>query len=207
MANYPSRWIETAIEEISRLPGIGKKSALRIVLHLLKKDKSQSASLSKAISELRENIKYCSSCGNISDNEKCNICISHMRNRSLMCVVEDTRDVMAIENTGQYTGLYHVLGGVISPLEGIGPEELGIEKFLKRIDTMKGEVKEIIFALSPTMEGDTTTFYISKKLGDTDLNVSSIARGIPIGGELEYADEITLGRSILSRVRYDNSTE
>ena len=202
MSQYPSRWIEAAVEEISRLPGIGKKSALRIVLHLLKKDPAQSEALSKAIREMRENIRYCDTCGNISDEEQCSVCRSPRRDRSIICVVEDTRDVMAIENTGQYTGLYHVLGGVISPLEGVGPEELNISKLMARVEADK-DVQELIFALSPTMEGDTTAFYISKKVRPLKLKVSSIARGIPIGGELEYADEVTLGRSILSRVRYD----
>ena len=171
---------------------------------MLKKDKASAQALANSISELRENIKYCKECGNISDDETCQICISPRRERSLVCVVEDTRDVMAIENTGQYNGLYHVLGGVISPLEGVGPEDLTISKLIERVG--QNEVSEIIFALSPTMEGDTTAFYISKKVKELDVKVSSIARGIPIGGELEYADEITLGRSISSRVRYDGDS-
>ena len=196
--------MEAAVDEISKLPGIGRKSALRIVLHLLKKDKIHSEALAKSIQDLRENIKYCTICGNISDEETCHICVSPRRDRSTICVVEDTRDVMAIENTGQFNGLYHVLGGVISPLDGIGPEELNIDKLLARISDDKEGVKELIFAFSPTMEGDTTSFYISKKAKNYNIKVSSIARGVPIGGELEYADEITLGRSILSRVSYDS---
>lgn len=200
---YPSRLIENAVEEISRLPGIGKKTALRLVLHLLKEPESSTYALSEALNELRSKIKYCIECHNISDEEVCNICSSHRRDRSIICIVEDTRDVLAIENTSQYTGLYHILGGVISPIEGIGPSELNIEQLLKRITANKEEVKEIIFALSPTMEGDTTAFYLTKKLKEFDIRISTIARGIPIGGELEYTDEITLGRSILSRTIYN----
>ncbi len=203
MSQYPSKWMEAAVEEISKLPGIGKKSALRIVLHLLKKDKNQSLALSDSIRKLRENIRYCEQCGNISDDTTCQICRSPRRESKIICVVEDTRDVMAIENTGQYNGLYHVLGGVISPLDGIGPEELNIEKLIKRVEDNQELVTELIFALSPTMEGDTTAFYISKKVKELGVKISSIARGVPIGGELEYADEITLGRSIMSRVRYE----
>ncbi|WP_040495753.1 recombination mediator RecR [Fulvivirga imtechensis] len=200
---YPSRLIENAVEEISRLPGIGKKTALRLVLHLLKEPENSTYALSEALNELRSKIKYCIECHNISDDEICNICSSHRRDRSTICIVEDTRDVLAIENTSQYTGLYHILGGVISPIEGVGPSELNVEQLLKRIDTNKEEVKEIIFALSPTMEGDTTAFYLTKKLKEFDIKISTIARGIPIGGELEYTDEITLGRSILSRTTYN----
>lgn len=199
---YPSRLIENAVEEISRLPGIGKKTALRLVLHLLKEPESSTAALSGALTELRTKIKYCKTCHNISDDEICSICSSHRRDRSLICVVEDTRDVLAIENTSQYTGLYHILGGVISPIEGVGPSDLNIEQLLQRVRQNSGEVAEIIFALSPTMEGDTTAFYLTKKLKEFDLKISTIARGIPIGGELEYADEITLGRSIISRTAY-----
>lgn len=204
MMQYPSKWMEAAVEEISKLPGIGRKSALRIVLHLLKKDKNQSLALAQSIKDLRENIKYCSDCGNISDDTTCQICRSPRRDHSIICVVEDTRDVMAIENTGQFNGLYHVLGGVISPIDGIGPEELNIQKLLDRIREKSEDTKELIFAFSPTMEGDTTAFYIAKKTKEFGLRISSIARGVPIGGELEYADEITLGRSIMSRVRYDS---
>ncbi|MEQ8360723.1 MAG: recombination mediator RecR [Cytophagales bacterium] len=197
---YPSRLIEKAVEEFSRLPGIGSKTALRLVLHLLKKDKSQSQALSESIQELRENIRYCEKCCNISDKNICEICANPGRDTEILCVVQDVRDVMAIENTGQYRGLYHVLGGIISPIEGISPNDLNIDSLLNRV---KGDaIKEIIFALSSTMEADTTAFYISKKLKDDDIKMSSIARGIPIGGELEYADEITLARSISQRMTY-----
>ncbi|MTI39701.1 recombination mediator RecR [Fulvivirga lutimaris] len=199
---YPSKLIERAVEEISKLPGIGKKTALRLALHLLKESENNTLSLSEALVDLRTKTKYCKLCLNISDAEVCNVCSSHRRDRSIICVVEDTRDVLAIENTSQYTGLYHVLGGVISPIEGIGPGELNIEQLLKRVENTEDPVKEIIFALSPTMEGDTTAFYLTKKLKSFDVNISTIARGIPIGGELEYADEITLGRSIVSRTSY-----
>ncbi len=197
---YPSRLIEKAVEEFSRLPGIGNKTALRLVLHLLKKDKSQSQALSESIQELRENIRYCERCCNISDKNICEICANPARDTEILCVVQDVRDVMAIENTGQYRGLYHVLGGIISPIEGISPGELNIDSLISRVK--EDEIKEIIFALSSTMEADTTAFYISKKLKDIDVKISSIARGIPIGGELEYADEITLARSISQRMTY-----
>jgi len=199
---YPSKLIENAVNEIAKLPGIGKKTALRLALHLLKEDKIFTRSLTEALDELRNNIKYCQTCQNISDSDTCNICTSHRRDKSLVCVVEDTRDVIAIENTSQYTGLYHVLGGVISPIDGIGPSELTIDLLINRVKEDDSEIKEIIFALSPTMEGDTTAFYLTKRLKEFDLKVTTIARGIPIGGELEYADEITLGRSILSRSPY-----
>lgn len=199
---YSSRLIENAVEEVSKLPGIGKKTALRLVLYLLKEPEQSTVALADALTELRSKIKYCSICHNISDEDICNICKSQKRDRSLICIVEDTRDVLAIENTSQYTGLYHVLGGVISPIEGTGPAELTIEQLLQRLTDQKDEVKEIIFALSPTMEGDTTAFYLTKKLKPFNLNISTIARGIPIGGELEYTDEVTLGRSIITRTRY-----
>jgi len=197
---YPSKWIEEAVNQIAHLPGIGKKTALRLVLHLLKKDKVFTEALVNSLTNLKEKTQYCEECGNISDANRCAVCISHRRDHSVICVVEDTRDVLAIENTGQYNGVYHVIGGVISPMNGIGPEDLSIDKLLNRVKT-HDEVKEIILALSPTMEGDTTAFYISRKL-DSNLKISTIARGIPVGGELEYADEITLGRSILSRTSY-----
>ena len=203
--NYPSRLIEDAVSEISRLPGIGKKTALRLALHLLKRDEEQTRALSEAIVNMRTKTSYCEKCHNIADDRLCNICSSNRRDQSIICVVVDTRDVLAIESTNQYKGLYHVLGGIISPLEGIGPSDLQIDSLLKRIETPEtdGEVKEIILALSPTMEGDTTAFYLQKKLKSTAVKISTIARGIPIGGDLEYADEITLGRSIVSRVAYD----
>jgi recombination protein RecR len=197
---YPSRLIEKAVEEFSRLPGVGSKTALRFVLHLLKQDKSRSEDLSSAITELRDKIVYCKKCCNISDSDICDICANAGREQEVLCVVQDVRDVMAIENTGQYKGLYHVLGGVISPIEGISPEDLNIDALLKRV--REDGIKEIIFALSSTMEADTTAFYISRKLGEFNVRLSSIARGIPIGGELEYADEITLARSISQRMTY-----
>ena len=197
---YPSKLIESAVEAISKLPGIGKKTALRLALHILKEDRSYAQGLSEALTQLRENIKYCKICHSISDNDTCNICASINRDQSLVCVVDDTNDILAIENTGQYSGVYHVLGGVISPVDGIGPSDLNISSLLKRIES--GSVKEIILALSPTMEGDTTAFYLSKKIASFNIKLSTIARGIPIGGELEYADEITLGRSIQTRIAY-----
>ncbi len=199
--NYPSKLIENAVNEISKLPGIGKKTALRLVLHLLKREEETSAALADAIIQMRTQIQYCRQCHNISDAEMCAICANPARDRSLMCVVEDTRDVLAIENTAQYRGLYHVLGGIISPMEGVGPNDLHIDSLVRRLPG--SEVKEIIMALSPTMEGDTTAFYLTKKMKPFNLKISTIARGIPIGGELEYADEITLGRSIATRVLYD----
>ena len=199
--NYPSKLIENAVNEISKLPGIGKKTALRLVLHLLKREEEVSAALADAITQMRTQIQYCRQCHNISDAEVCAICANPIRDRSLICVVEDTRDVLAIENTAQYRGLYHVLGGIISPMEGVGPNDLHIDSLVRRLPG--SEVQEIIMALSPTMEGDTTAFYLTKKMKPFHLKISTIARGIPIGGELEYADEITLGRSITTRVLYD----
>ncbi len=200
--NYPSKLIEDAVNEIAKLPGIGKKSALRLALHLLKADTSQTHNLANALVSLRENTTYCTKCHNIADSTLCQICSSHHRNQSIICVVQDTRDVLAIENTSQYTGLYHVLGGIISPLMGIGPGELNIESLISRIQ-QNDEIKEIILALSPTMEGDTTAFYLQKRLKILNLKITTIARGIPIGGDLEYTDEITLGRSIATRIAYE----
>ncbi len=199
--NYPSRLIEEAVAEISRLPGIGKKSALRLALHLLKADPLQTRNLSEALINLREKTTYCLECHNISDQEICSICSSHRRDKSLLAVVQDTRDVLAIENTAQYNGLYHVLGGIISPMAGIGPNDLNIDSLVNRISA-NVEIREIILALSPTMEGDTTAFYLQKRLKEFPLKISTIARGIPIGGDLEYTDEITLGKSILSRIAF-----
>ena len=198
--NFPSKLIEDAVTEISRLPGIGKKTALRLALHLLKQNEAVTQALALSLTQMREEIRYCKYCHNISDQEECSICVSHRRDRTLICVVEDIRDVLAIENTNQYQGLYHVLGGVISPIQGIGPEELKIETLLTRVTT--GEVSEVILALSATMEGDTTSFYLSKRLRESGVKVSTIARGIPVGGELEFTDEVTLGRSILTRINY-----
>lgn len=199
--NYPSKLIEDAVNEIAKLPGIGKKSALRLALHLLKSEKTQTHNLSNSLINLVEKTTYCITCHNISDAEICQICGSHRRDISILAVVQDSKDVLAIENTSQFQGKYHVLGGIISPIQGIGPQDLNIESLLIRIQH-NPEIKEIILALSPTMEGDTTAFYIRKKLKDLSVKVSTIARGIPIGGDLEYTDEITLGRSILSRVEF-----
>jgi recombination protein RecR len=201
MNNYPSKMIEQAVEEISKLPGIGKKSALRLALHLLKRPEAQSLQLAHAVVQLRTETKYCPQCHMISDGDLCGICASHKRDESIICVVEDLRDVLAIENTGQFTGLYHVLGGIISPLSGISPGDLTIESLVSRVAS--GKVAEVILGLSPTMEGDTTAFYLTKKLKEFPVKLSTIARGIPIGGELEYTDEITLGRSIVGRVMYE----
>lgn len=201
--NFPSKLVENAVNAFSKLPGVGKKTALRLVLFLLRQDEAVSEELAEAILKLRKEIRYCSSCHNISDEEICSICSSTGRNRDLICVVQDSRDVLAIENTGQYNGLYHVLGGVIAPIEGIGPEDLNIETLLQRIS--EENPKELVFALSNTLEADTTAFYISKKLRDSEIRISAIARGIPIGGELEYADELTLSRSLSTRVPYNPS--
>jgi recombination protein RecR len=201
--DFPSKLIEDAVNEVAKLPGIGKKTALRLVLHLIKENKNRTASLTEALSKLRSNIRFCKTCNNISDEEECNICRSHKRDKSLLCVVEDTQDVMAIENTAQFVGIYHVLGGVISPMNGVGPSDLKIDSLINRLNNGKGEIKEIILALSPTMEGDTTSFYINRKLSAFPIKVTSIARGVPVGGDLEYADEITLGRSILGRTLFN----
>ena len=201
MNTYPSKMIEQAVEEISKLPGIGKKSALRLALHLLKRPEAQSLQLAHAVVQLRTETKYCPQCHMISDGDLCGICASHKRDESSICVVEDLRDVLAIENTGQFTGLYHVLGGIISPLSGISPSDLTIESLVARVAS--GKVSEVILGLSPTMEGDTTAFYLTKKLKEFPVKLSTIARGIPIGGDLEYTDEITLGRSIVGRVTYE----
>lgn len=203
--NFPSKLIEDAVVEISKLPGIGKKSALRLVLHLLKREETQTQLLADALIAMRTKTTFCRKCHNISDAELCQICSSPRRDQNIICVVEDTRDVLAIENTAQYRGLYHVLGGIISPLMGIGPNDLYIDSLLKRIEQAdeNEKVQEVILALSPTMEGDTTAFYLQKKLKAFPVKISTIARGIPIGGDLEYTDEVTLGRSILSRIAYE----
>jgi recombination protein RecR len=205
--NFPSKLIEDAVTEISRLPGIGKKTALRLALHLLKQNEVNTEALALALTRMRSEIQYCKTCHNISDDEECSICISHRRDGSLICVVEDIRDVLAIENTNQFSGKYHVLGGVISPIQGIGPEELKIESLMDRIEKASQDqpIQEVILALSATMEGDTTSFYLAKRLKEKSIKVSTIARGIPVGGELEFTDEVTLGRSILTRINY--STE
>lgn len=188
---------------MSQLPGIGKRTALRLVLHLLKQPKEQTSFLSQALLNMREDIKFCASCHNISDVEICEICSNSNRDKALICVVEDIRDVMAIENTGQFRGIYHVLGGKISPIDGIGPSQLNIPTLVGKIKT--GTIRELIFALSSTMEGDTTNFYIYRQIKDVEIITSTIARGISVGDELEYADEVTLGRSILHRVPFENS--
>jgi len=198
--NYPSQVLEQAVNEFAKLPGIGKKTALRLALHLIKRNKQELLLFSDSLKKLANEIRYCNLCHNVSDNEVCNICSSFSRKKEQLCVVEDLRDVMAIENTQQYFGIYHVLGGVINPMEGIGPETLNLESLIRRVEI--GEIKEIILALNATMEGDTTDFYISKKLQPFNVKISSISRGIAVGGELEYADEITLGRAITSRVNY-----
>ena len=200
--NFPSKLIEEAVNEISKLPGIGKKSALRLTLHLLKRDEIQTQQLANALISMRTKTTYCRQCHNISDDVLCNICTSPKRDAHILCIVEDTRDVLAIENTAQYRGLYHILGGIISPLEGIGPNDLNIETLMKRL-LKQPDIQEVILALSPTMEGDTTAFYLQKKMKQYPIKISTIARGIPIGGDLEYADEVTLGRSILSRIAYE----
>ena len=189
--------------EFAKLPGVGQKTALRLVLHLLNQDKTEVAKFSDSIVKLRNEIKLCKVCHNISDQEVCEICSSHKRDRATICVVEDTRDVMAIQNTDQYNGVYHVLGGLISPIDGIGPSDLQVDSLVARL--AENEVKEVIFALSATMEGDTTIFYLHKRLKDFNISLSTIARGIAFGGELEYVDEITLGRSIATRIPYESS--
>lgn len=198
--NLSSKLLEEAVNAFSSLPGIGRKTALRLALHLLTQDEQHVQEFGNSLTKMRKHIKFCRQCFNISDSELCSICESHRRDRSLVCVVEGIKDVMAIESTGQYNGLYHVLGGVISPIEGISPSDLEIDTLMSRMD--KGEIKEIIMAISPTIEGDTTIYYISKKLKDVDVKISTLARGISFGGELEYADELTLGRSIASRRPY-----
>ncbi|MFT6970583.1 MAG: recombination protein RecR [Candidatus Endobugula sp.] len=199
--NFPPKIVENAIEEISKLPGIGKKTALRLVLHLLKQEPINTAHLTDALTELREGVKYCDTCHIISDTSDCT-CKTIKRDLTTICVVTDTPDVIAIENTAQYRGLYHVLGGVISPIEGIGPSDIHIDSLIARIQHSEPKVEEVILAISPTMEGDTTAFYITKKLKEFGVRITSISRGIPMGGELEYTDEVTLGRSIMTRSDY-----
>ena len=199
---FSSSLLENAVNEFARLPGIGKKTALRLVLHLIKKDVAEVNNFSEAILKMREQIHFCSRCHNISDSELCNICANTSRKNNLICVVENIRDVIAIESTQQYNGLYHVLGGIISPLDGIGPSQLKIDSLLNRIAVEKNE--ELIFALSPNIQGDTTIYYISKKLKNSNIKITTIARGIAFGGELEYADEMTLARSISNRIPVEN---
>lgn len=201
--DFSSKLLENAVYEMSQLPGIGKRTALRLVLHLLKQPGEQTERLSKALEALRGQVKFCINCHNISDVELCEICSNPKRDAGLVCVVEDIRDVMAIENTGQFRGLYHVLGGKISPMEGVGPQDLKIASLIHKAKQEK--IKELIFALSSTMEGDTTNFYIYKQIEGLDIRTSTIARGIAVGDELEYADEVTLGRSILNRIPFEGS--
>lgn len=200
---YPSVLLENAVNEFSRLPGIGRKTALRLVLHLLRQDDAAVDGFTYALSELKHNVRYCKVCHNISDGDICPICANKLRDASTICVVENIKEVMAIENTMQFNGLYHVLGGIISPIDGIGPSDLEIDSLVERV--AQGSINEVILALSTTMEGDTTNFYIFKKLAPFDVKVSIIARGISVGDEIEYADEITLGRSILNRTMFNES--
>jgi recombination protein RecR len=199
---FPSKLIEDAVNEVAKLPGIGKKTALRLVLHLVKENEHKTIALTEALSRMRQNIQFCKTCHNISDDEECSICKSHRRDKSTLCVVEETNDVMAIENTSQFTGVYHVLGGIISPMNGVGPADLKIDSLVDRVAKSQGTIKELILALSPTMEGDTTAFYINRRLKDFPVRITTIARGVSVGGDLEYTDEITLGRSILGRTLF-----
>jgi len=199
----PSRLLENAVEEFAKLPGIGRKTALRLVLYLLRCEESEVEDFGNAIIQLRKEVMHCKVCHNISDSDTCSICSNPSRDESIVCVVENIRDVMSIENTNQFRGLYHVLGGIISPMDGIGPGNLEIESLVKRVQS--GNIREVILALSTTMEGDTTNFYIYKKLKDSGIVITTIARGVSVGGEIEYTDEITLGRSILNRLDFANT--
>ncbi|KAA5824473.1 recombination protein RecR [Algibacter amylolyticus] len=200
---FSSKLLERAVNEMSQLPGIGKRTALRLVLHMLRQPKDQTLALSEALQTMRSEVKFCKSCHNISDVELCEICANPKRNKDIICVVEDIRDVMAIENTSSFRGVYHVLGGKISPMDGIGPHQLNIESLVNKVKEEK--INELIFALSSTMEGDTTNFYIFKQIKDFGITTSTIARGISVGDELEYADEVTLGRSIVNRIPFESS--
>lgn len=200
---FSSRLLANAVDEMSQLPGIGKRTALRLVLHLLDQPKEQTFELARSLTELKKNIKKCRNCHNISDQELCEICSNASRKQELVCVVEDIRDVLAIEATQLYNGKYHVLGGKISPIDGIGPSQLTIDSLIKKVQN--GQVDELIFALSATVEGDTTNFYIYNQLKESDVKLTTIARGIPVGDDLEFADQITLGRSITQRVPFENS--
>lgn len=198
---YPSQLLERAVQEFSKLPGVGRKTALRLVLHLLRQEDQDVQAFVEAVSRLKHDVCYCKTCHNISDAERCPICADPRRDATTVCVVENIQDVMAVENTLQYQGLYHVLGGVISPMDGIGPSDLEIDSLVKRVE--EGGVREVILALSPTMEGDTTNFYIFRKLASYDVSISIIARGVSVGNELEYTDEVTLGRSIVNRTPFE----
>lgn len=200
---FSSKLLENAVNEMSQLPGIGKRTALRLILHLLRQPKEQTTQLSQALQKMRNEIKFCKSCHNISDVELCEICVNPHRNEEIICVVEDIRDVMAIESTSSFRGLYHVLGGKISPMDGVGPHDLNIVSLVEKVK--QGKIKELIFALSSTMEGDTTNFYIYKQIRGLDIITTTIARGISVGDEIEYADEVTLGRSIINRIPFETS--
>lgn len=200
---FSSKLLEQAVEEIAQLPGIGKRTALRLVLHLLKQPPERTLTTTKALEAFRTQVSYCTQCHNLSDHPTCSICANPNRDGGQLCIVEDVRDVMAIENTGQFHGKYHVLNGIISPIDGVGPQDLTIQSLVEKMKT--GEVNEVIFALSATMEADTTLFYINKQLAPFSIKISTIARGIPVGDELEYTDEVTLGRSILKRIPYEDS--
>ena len=202
---YPSQLLEKAVSEFSRLPGIGRKTALRLVLHLLRQPAEDVEQFASAVTRMKQEVKYCRVCHNISDTDVCSICSDHRRDGPIVCVVENIQDVMAIENTQQYHGLYHVLGGIISPMDGIGPSDIEIASLVERVEA--GGIQEVILALSSTMEGDTTNFYISRKLEGTGVKLSIIARGISVGDELEYTDEVTLGRSILNRTPFDGKSQ
>ena len=201
--NFPSKLVENAVEQLSRLPGIGKRSALRLVLHLLKQEKSSVERFGDSFIQLIQNISYCTSCFSIADSQLCEVCADKKREQTTICIVEDVRVMMAIENTMQFKGIYHVLGGLISPMDGIGPNDLRIEELIKKVENEN--INEVIFALSTTMEGDTTNYYLFRRLKDSGVKISSIARGIAIGDELEYTDELTLGTALSSRMPYENS--
>ncbi len=203
MNNFSSKLVENVVNEFSKLPGIGRKTALRLALHLLKEEKSEVELLANGLLKMKDEVIFCKVCHNISDTDICNICANPRRDPTVICVVEDIRDVMAIENTSQFNGLYHVLGGIISPMDGVGPNDITIKQLVGRIKT--GAVNEVILALSATIEGDTTNFYIFRQLKEYDISVSAIARGVAVGDELEYADEVTLGRSIINRLPFENS--
>ncbi|MGB2256877.1 MAG: recombination mediator RecR [Flavobacteriaceae bacterium] len=200
---FSSKLLQNAVNEVAQLPGIGRRTALRLVLHLMRQPENQTIQLSKSLTEMRSKINFCNSCHNISDHSVCEICANENRNKATICVVEDIRDVLAIESTATFKGIYHVLGGKISPMDGIGPSDLNIQSLVSKVKS--GKVKEVIFALSSTMEGDTTNFYIFKQIQSAEIQISTIARGISVGDELEYADEITLGRSITNRIPFEMS--
>jgi len=200
---FSSKLLQNAVDEVAQLPGIGRRTALRLVLHLMRQPESQTLHLAEALQTMRQNIDFCKNCHNISDSELCEICINTNRQQDVVCVVEDIRDVMAVESTASFRGVYHVLGGKISPMDGIGPHDLKINSLVEKVRS--GRIKELIFALSSTMEGDTTNFYIFKQIQESEVVISTIARGISVGDELEYADEVTLGRSITNRIPFELS--